>query len=103
MKINIDIFSGRINHKITANTLTGDFFADGKRKSSNINNFIERLLGIVILWKENMVGPELLDGESYNVTITDENNETVCFNGKNAFPDNYSDFVSLIKEVIQND
>ncbi len=99
MKINIDILSGRLNNKITADTEAGDFLINGKKKQIDVNDFTNRLLGIILSWKEKMIGPELLDGESYCVTITD-GEETASFYGKNSFPDNYDEFVLLIREVM---
>lgn len=101
MKINISVLSGLVANKIFVDTSDGTFRVNGKDKKLDANKFVDRLLGIVVSWQSEMIGPQVLDGEIYTVDIAD-GDETAHFVGKNSFPDNYDEFVYLIDEVVGN-
>ncbi len=53
-------------------------------------------------WKELYMPPEdyvVLDGESWIVTYEIDDGKKIVVNGENAYPDNWKNFIRLIKSI----
>ena len=62
MKINIDILSGRLNNKITADTEAGVFLINGKKKQIDVKDFMNNYPRVFFKAKEEK---EVLQGFSW--------------------------------------
>ncbi len=97
MDVTIRILSARKIYSIKINTKTNECTNMGRRVNIKTQEFVDKLLDIIKTWKSNILGPKMIDGESYSIDIAD-GGEVEHFVGVNAFPDNYSDFVDLIED-----
>lgn len=69
-----------------------------------ILKYIESLYKITNNWQHNYINHTMIDGISWNLSITFEDNTTIEYSGKGDFPNNFESFErlnqSLIKEVL---
>ncbi len=63
----------------------------------NIDDFSSKILSIVSSWDKRMVNEFVLDGQEYMVRI-EKNNKVYDYYGRNKYPDNYREFITLLKE-----
>ena len=102
MKVKINIISGLVAHSIFIDDVKNECLVDGVEKVIDTKAFIDNLLPLTISWKKKMIGEKYLDGNSYSLEITD-GDQVISYVGKNSFPENYNEFVELIRGVIAND
>lgn len=100
MKIKIILKSNFEILKIECDTNTNKFLVNNIQKNINAYEFADKICGIVLGWKNEYNGPQILDGESFIIEIQ-EDNKTNSYTGFNAFPQNYNKFLKLIMEVVE--
>lgn len=69
---------------------------NGKKFKLDIKPFVSSLFRITAAWKPVMVNPAVLDGLSCSVHI-EKDGEIHEFKGRNDFPDNFREFLYLLR------
>lgn len=69
---------------------------NGKQIKLNVPIFSSKLLSIVSSWDNKMINDMVLDGISYSVEIN-KDGKRYKYEGRNDFPDNYNEFISLLR------
>lgn len=75
------------------------FLVNDKPKDIDINRFIMRMQSIISSWQYTMINNRIIDGSWYDIKIKSGDNKR-HYVGKNAYPQNYDEFISLLNEVI---
>lgn len=100
MQIKIILKSNFEAIKIEIDTTKNLFLVNNVKKNINTFDFAENLCKIIFGWKNEYIGPNVIDGESFIVEITEgENKKTIT--GFNAFPQNYNKFLKLVMGVVE--
>lgn len=102
MKIQISVSANDFVYNLNVDTQTNFFVCNGKNKNLNAFEFKEKLFDIIFCWDKNMVIPNITDAQEYKIYISDYN-EHLTLVGKGKYPENYDDFISLLKEVESNE
>lgn len=102
MKIQITASSNLFIYNIQVDTQTNFFTLNGMQKSIDTLAFKEKLFDIIFDWDKNMIVPYITDAQEYKITISDNNQKTTLV-GKGKYPENYDEFISLLKEVESNE
>ena len=97
MQIQIKLMSKYELYDININKSTGEFIYNGINIKCNIEEFAEKLCNIVIFWDENMIVPNVLGAESFEVNII-KDGKSYNFKGNGKYPKNYTAFKKLLKE-----
>lgn len=74
------------------------FLLNGQPKDVDIDKFVMKLQVIIASWDLEMIDNTIVDGTWYEIDMK-LGNKTRKYVGKNAFPLNYDEFISLINEV----
>ena len=99
MQIKIILKSNFEAKKIQIDTTKNICLVNNAQKVINTFDFAENLCKIIFGWKNEYIGPNVIDGESFIVEIIEgENKKTIT--GFNAFPQNYNKFINLLAEVL---
>ena len=75
------------------------FLVNERPKKVDINRFIMRMQSIISSWQYTMINNRIIDGSWYDIKIKSGDNKR-HYVGKNAYPQNYDEFISLINEVV---
>lgn len=97
MKIKIELSSLREITKILINTDVSVVSYNGKVVDMDISNLTKKLYRIISYWEREYID-NVFDAESFVIKITDEE-KTVNYMGCGRYPDNYAEFLQLIKEI----
>ena len=84
---------------IAADTDKNVLYIGSKKREQDVSRFVLRLLAIVSSWPEKLSNQSIVGGESYSVSIK-ENEKEKHYVGTNDFPANYYEFKTLIGEVL---
>ena len=98
MKIQISVSANDFVYNIDVDTRTKHFVCNGQQKKADPLQFKEKLFDIIFCWDKNMVVPNITDAQEYKVSIHDTN-ERATFVGKGKYPNNYNQFIMLLREV----
>ncbi len=83
-------------------SLYNDSFVEDEVSDIDAEGFDKKMTRIGIgTWKELYIPPEdfkVLDGESWIVTYENDDGKRII-NGENAYPDNWKNFIKLIRSV----
>ena len=98
MKIQISVSANDFVYNLDVDTRSNFFVCNGQHKKADPLQFKEKLFDIIFCWDKNMVVPGITDAQEYKVSINDLN-ERATFVGKGRYPNNYNQFIELLKEV----
>lgn len=62
------------------------------------SEYIDNIIRIIYLWKEEYGSDNKIDSEEFKVTVTSKDS-TSSFHGKGYYPNNYSLLKDLLKEI----
>ena len=98
MIVDISIYGLKVDIEIVADTV-GNFvkFHDDMVDIDAVE-FVDQIKDIVEFWPPLLENVGIRDGSNYTVKLIDGVNEKV-FKGKNKYPNNYNDFISLVNKV----
>lgn len=102
MKIKILVSANNFVYILDVDTETNFFVCNGKTKNLNTFEFKEKLFDIIFCWDKNNVIPDITDAQEYKIFISDKN-ERKALVGKGKYPHNYNEFISLLKEIENNE
>ena len=102
MKIQISVSANDFVYNISVDTKSNFFVCNGKTKKTDIHMFKEKLFDIIFCWEQNMVVETITDAQTYKISVQN-NNENITFVGKGKYPPNYNQFISLLREVDNNE
>lgn len=102
MKIQISVSANDFVYNIDINTQSNFFVCNGKTKKIDTLDFKQKLFDIIFCWDKNMVVDNITDCQKYQITVSN-NNEHITFVGKGKYPNNYNQFISLLREVDNNE
>ena len=101
MQISINLRNLKGNTKILLDDEKKVCLVNGKEKSVDIDRLISRILRVVSSWEDNYINPLIIDGLSYEVKIL-KDGKTYNYYGQNDFPKNFSQFTTLLSEVLDD-
>lgn len=76
---------------------------DDSVSDMSVDEFLNRIEALKILgWKKNYspVGYVVMDGETWTVNYSDSDHKTYKIEGDNVYPENWTDFMNLMSEVV---
>ncbi len=97
MKITIIMSSMTHFTQLIIDDKTKEAKLNGENIEIDIDNFANKLISIVSSWEPRMVNEFILDGQEYRVRI-EKKGKIQDYYGKNKYPENYRDFISLLQE-----
>lgn len=77
------------------------YYNNTKVENANAEELYERLVDIISSWEHVMYNPRIMGGASYRVK-KQENKNIDKYEGLNDFPDNFDQFLDLLREVAAN-
>ena len=63
------------------------------------NEFLDELVRIIRLWKNEYGNNSKVDSEEFTVIVTSNDKTIDKFHGKGIYPDNYNQFIELLGEI----
>lgn len=99
MQIKIILKSNFEAKKIQIDTTKNICLVNNAQKVINTFDFADKLCNIVLGWKSEYIGKNIIDGESFLIEIC-EKEAKKTYTGFNAFPQNYNKFINLLAEVL---
>ena len=102
MKIQINVSANDFVYNLDVDTQTNFFVCNGKTKNLNTFEFKEKLFDIIFCWDKKMIVEDIKGAEEYRIYVSDYN-EHITLVGKGKYPNNYNEFISLLKEVNDNE
>ena len=98
MKISIKLLSMHDYLKMTIDTESNSVVLNSAPVKTDANALASKICRLASSWEKKYSNSSVLDGESFEVIIKN-NGKEYKFEGKNSYPNNFGDFLELLREV----